>query len=177
MDFAIYDSSTGDIRQVGQCPDKDIDLQTPSDAALALLKGVTADPTNQMVDITTKTIVARPAAALTDKDVNTERDRRLLAGVTVTVSGAAIPVQADPLSLTLVTGLGSGATAQIAAGNGSATMVFRDAANTDHTMAWTEVQTLALGTLSAVSKIYEKSWALKAMRPIPADYTADSYWM
>lgn len=179
MDFVIYDASTGDIKQIGQCPDKDIDLQAPTDTSLALLKGVTANPATQMVDTSTGGLVARPAPAPTTRDVNAERDRRLRAGVAVTVSGVTIPVQADTDSMVLVSGLGSGATAQIAAGNGAVQMPtpFRDAQNVDHALTWAEMQALGLGTLAAASTLYAKSWALKALRPIPADYTADSYWM
>ena len=176
MDFVIYDKTSGNIRQTGHCPDVMIELQTPIDTSLAMLQGVVADPMTQKVDVATKTLIARPAPPPTSDDVNAERDRRLRDGLPITVSGTTIPVQADPLSMTLLTGLGSGATAQITAGNGSATTVFRDAANVDHTLSWNDVQTLALGALAAVSMIYSKSWALKAMSPIPSDYTADSYW-
>ena len=123
---------------------------------------------------TTFTAPAAPPA--TSAMVDAERDRRIALGTSVTVGGVAIPVQTDPASQVLLTGLGAAAGANIQAGNGAATTVFRDSANIVHTLAWSAVQTLTLGAFGFVSGAYAKSWAIKALSPIPADYAADTHW-
>lgn len=109
---------------------------------------------------------------ITDQDVNVERLRRITAGATfngILVTGS----NDDARNLTNLA-----LAAQLAiASNTSTTFIFRDGNNIDHEL--TPVQMLGLWQQSAtyVSKLYEKSWALKAMSPIPSDYTFDSYWV
>ena len=64
----------------------------------------------------------------------------------------------------------------VAAGVTIAIMPFRDAANQDHMLTPAQMVELVNKAKTAASSIYQKSWELKAMNPIPQDYTDDSYW-
>lgn len=115
--------------------------------------------------------------AIDPEAVNDERLRRIGLTFTATLSAiGAIPIDMTEQSRSNIAGLTT--LAIILAGQGVTTPIttFRDAANVDH--ALTPSQAIALGVQAAqrVDAVYKKSWALKAMNPIPADYTADSYW-
>ena len=56
------------------------------------------------------------------------------------------------------------------------TISVRDAADVQHDLSLGQVIELGLQVQGGVSAIYEKSWALKAMSPIPLDFAADGYW-
>lgn len=118
----------------------------------------------------------------TSADVNRERDRRLAAGVTVTVTGYGdIPVQGGPGDQINMIALGDTAKDLIDAGVTAAVVPFRDAANTMHDLTPEQVAEMVRKGKEAASAIYAVSWAMKDgtgdfTGGIPADYTADTHW-
>lgn len=109
--------------------------------------------------------------------VNAERERRIAAGTTVPVPGTAgIPVQGREQDVRNLLGLGMAALARMSQGDNVTLTPFRDATNAMHDL--TPPQVFALWHLSAMyaSAVYQASWAIKAMTPIPADFADDSYW-
>ena len=114
---------------------------------------------------------------LVGTDINAERERRIAAGVTVTLSSAkTIAVQTrDDTDIRNLETLSGEAVKAIIAGL-SITIPFRDAS--DQTWLLTPEEMAEMTSLVAQngSAIYEKSWALKAMSPIPIDYADDKYW-
>jgi hypothetical protein len=126
------------------------------------------------------TIVPAPMPPPVDASagVDLELARRIALGVTVTLStGKTIPVQTrDDTDFRNINGLSTCGLALQGQGS-TQTTVFRDANNQSWTLAPAELVEMGLKVLAGVQAIYAKSWALKAMSPIPADYaTNDSYW-
>lgn len=109
--------------------------------------------------------------------IDIERDRRIALGVTVALSsGVTFGVQTrDDVDFRNVTGLSSAALAYTALGQ-TPMIVFRDAANVDHNLTPALVLEMGLKVIGAVQALYAKSWALKALSPIPADYASDGHW-
>lgn len=127
-------------------------------------------------DIDQQLIDAIPPA-ITNHQVNTERDRRINLQVTVLLStGKTFPVnmanggRANISDMALM--------AVVKNSSGIATdFTFRDASNTDHQLTNNEVIEMGMQAAANYDAIYKKSWALKALNPIPTDYTDDSYWL
>ena len=110
--------------------------------------------------------------SITDADINVERTRRMVLGHTfgdVYVTGT----DDDARNLT---NLALAAQLRLASGDTTTLTDFRDGNNVVH--ALTPMQMLGLWQQSAsfVSALYASSWALKALTPIPHDYTLDKYW-
>lgn len=63
-----------------------------------------------------------------------------------------------------------------AAGIDAAIIPFRDGNNTEHMLTAGQIIDLANAGKAYVSAIYQASWALKAMDPIPQDVNADEWW-
>lgn len=116
-------------------------------------------------------------AAPTTDSVNAERDRRIRIGKTFTIPGYGnIPVEGREEDFRNLGNLGTAALAQVGAGQGAATMQFRDAANVIHTLTWAQMLVLWQLATGYVSAIYAASWALKDNPPIPGDFTEAGYW-
>ena len=113
----------------------------------------------------------------TRADVDAERDRRLAAGVLVTLTGYAAPlrIQCGGTDRTNLTGLRLTADRRIAAGD-TTTLPFRCRGNVTHDL--TPAQMIeAFDHASAFhTAVMQASWALKYMATIPADYADDSHW-
>jgi hypothetical protein len=111
-------------------------------------------------------------------DVSAERDRRIALGMPVQPTGVAAPFvmqTRDPDDFRNINGL---STAAIVLKGLDPTRVIsvRDAADVQHDLTLDQVIELGLQVQAGVSAIYEKSWALKAMEPIPLDYADNAYW-
>lgn len=123
---------------------------------------------------------SEPAPAAPEPaDVNAERDRRVRAGKTFTVTGHPdpIPVQGDPTTQMNLMALAQAAQARMAQGDTTTITPYRDDANVIHDL--TPPQVFELWSLGAayVSAIYQASWALKDdPGGIPADFAEDSHW-
>ncbi|MCB1511067.1 MAG: DUF4376 domain-containing protein [Hyphomicrobiaceae bacterium] len=111
------------------------------------------------------------------EDVNRERDRRTLAGKTFTVTGYGdIPVAGDATSQLNLLALKDTARDLKAANVTAAVIPYRDAVNGQHQLTADQIIELVDAGKAQVQLLYSKSWALKAMDPIPRDFTDDSYW-
>lgn len=130
-------------------------------------------------DATPEEAAQMPAAAPpTDDDVNAERARRILAGLTITVPGHPAPIRltGDEQTERNLQSLAMAAQMRVAEGDTTTPTTWRDADNADH--ALTPPQLLALWSAAAayVSAVYAASWALKDATPIPADYADNTHW-
>jgi len=105
-------------------------------------------------------------------DVNAERDRRIVAGKMI--NGIAVTGRDEDARN--LTSLALAAQLRIANGDTATTTTFRDGNNTDHDLTPPEMLALWQGSAAYVSALYEASWAIKALDPIPADFDADSRW-
>jgi hypothetical protein len=109
--------------------------------------------------------------------VNTERERRIAAGATVTVTGAGdIPVQGRDVDVRNLQGLGLGALARVSAGDMTTITTFRDADNIDHNLTPPQVLELVQQASAVAEAIIQATWTIKALDPIPADYADDARW-
>jgi hypothetical protein len=104
-------------------------------------------------------------------DVNRERGRRLVAGKVF--DGVQLTGSDDDIRN--LTNLALGAQLRLLAGDTTQT-IFRDGDNTDHSLTPEQIISLWMQSSAYVSDLYAKSWALKAMEPIPSDFTNDIYW-
>ena len=110
--------------------------------------------------------------------VNAERERRLIAGVTVNVSGYGdIPLQGRDQDQINLLALKDTARDLAAAGVTTAVIPFRDADNVTHTLTPAQMIELANEGKTAASAIYQASWAIKARNDLATiDITDDQYW-
>ncbi|TDQ19826.1 hypothetical protein DEV91_12418 [Phyllobacterium brassicacearum] len=65
---------------------------------------------------------------------------------------------------------------RIASGDTTTTTVFRDGTNVDHELTPHQIVNLFLQSSAFVSDVYAAAWALKALEPIPSDFSDDSHW-
>lgn len=110
--------------------------------------------------------------------VNEERDRRIVQGQSVDVSGVGVFTmdtrnEADFRNLN---GLALKGTLLMIAADAVTTTEVRDSADQSHYLTGAQLISMAEQVAAKVSAIYAASWALKAMDPIPSDYADDSYW-
>lgn len=119
-----------------------------------------------------------PPVVVTGADIDRERDRRVQAGVVVTLAGyGPVALQGRDMDQRNLHGLATAAQLRIAAGQGNVTSPFRDRDNVIHTL--TQVQILDLWSQGAafVTAVFQAAWALKdGPDPIPVDFTDDGYW-
>lgn len=110
------------------------------------------------------------------KDINTERDRRIEVGCTVEIKGTAFVVvsgrQVDMINLT---NLGQLANLYVASGKNTK-MTFRDARNNTYELTPAQMSDLWQRVVAYVTSLYQTSWNLKEMNPLPQNFTNDSYW-
>lgn len=104
--------------------------------------------------------------------VNTERDRRIVAGKTI--NGVAVTGRDEDARN--LTNLALAAQLRIASGDTTTTTTFRDGENIDHDLTPPEMLALWQASAAYVSALYAASWVIKAMKPIPADFDADARW-
>ena len=141
----------------------------------------------EAVEMTADEIAALEARAAADEarriaeipaKVNAERERRLIAGVTVNVSGYGdIPFQGRPADQINLLALKDTARDLDAAGITAAVIPFRDADNVTHTLTPAQMIELANEGKTAASAIYQASWAIKARNDLATiDITDDQYW-
>ena len=141
----------------------------------------------EAVEMTADEIAALEARAAADEarriaeipaKVNAERERRLIAGVTVNVSGYGdIPLQGRDQDQINLLALKDTARDLAAAGVTTAVIPFRDADNVTHTLTPAQMIELANEGKTAASAIYQASWAIKARNDLATiDITDDQYW-
>lgn len=114
----------------------------------------------------------------TGDNVNAERERRIVAGANFTVQGHGAPIHVtgrdeDKVNLQ---GLAFAASLRLGQGDNATLTVFRDGQNVDHSLIPAQVLELWQHAAAYVTLVYQRSWEIKALDPIPADYADDSYW-
>lgn len=109
-------------------------------------------------------------------DVDAERERRIALPLSVAVpSGASFPINMDPEAQRNIQGLATAGILLNATAPSQETN-FRDYENQTHALMPGDLIAMGLQVMARIQAVYQKSWALKAMSPIPADYADDSYW-
>lgn len=120
--------------------------------------------------------IADYSPVLTGDDVDDERDRRRALPISVTVSGPlTFQINMDALSQSNIQGL-STVGLYLSSAAPTQTTPFRDLANTTHNLLPSDLVAMGLQVAAYIGLIYQKSWAIKALTPIPADYALDSRW-
>lgn len=115
----------------------------------------------------------------TPDDVSVERERRLSLGCTVTLSSGQgpIPVQTrDEVDHRNLLTLESQAIKAVISGAPNTPFAFRDAHDKTWTLTALEMMDMTAKVAAFGAGIFAKSWALKAMSPIPATYQSDEWW-
>jgi len=112
-----------------------------------------------------------PDAALIDA----ERERRIAAPLTVSVSVGPIAINMDAAAQRNLQGLASVGQYLKAAGS-SQTTEFRDFDNNSHALTPDDLVVMGLQVASRIQAVYAASWSIKALDPIPADYADDARW-
>lgn len=118
---------------------------------------------------------ARRIAELPAK-VNAERDRRIAAGMAVTVSVGTFNVQTDPKSREIIAGLSQVGLIRNVSSD-TTTTIFRDADNIEWTLTPADLVSMGMQVAAMVDSVYKASWTIKA-RPDLADIDIadDQYW-
>lgn len=114
---------------------------------------------------------------ITSEHVNAERARRVAAGTIINVSGyGAVALEGRVEDRVNLSGLKDVAKEMIETGDTTTTRQFRDRDNVDHDLTAPQIVELWRKGVMWTEAIYQKSWVLKSMDPIPRDYTDEGYW-
>ncbi|QKV18707.1 hypothetical protein [Oricola thermophila] len=120
--------------------------------------------------------------APTAADVNSERDRRIAAGTTLTVAGyGSIPITGTLRDQIALEALRSRAVKLADDGVTEPVMLLRDRDNVTHNLTPAQMVELVDAGMAWIEATMRVSWAMKdATAPfeagIPADYADDQYW-
>lgn len=119
---------------------------------------------------------AEPVA--TGDMVNAHRDMIIEGGTMVAITDyGSIPLQGRDKDQRNLLGLVQAASLRIAAGDTVSLTKFRDAVNVDHFLTPPQIVEMWSKGSAWIESVYDASWALKAMDPIPLDYATNSdYW-
>jgi hypothetical protein len=110
-------------------------------------------------------------------NVNTERERRIIEGTLINITGYGdVNLEGRAIDRSNLSDLAFAASLRISIGDTTTTTPFRDKDNVSHDLTPPNIIELWTKASAYVSFLYEKSWEIKAMDPIPDDYTDDSYW-
>ena len=104
--------------------------------------------------------------------VNAERQRRIITGKVID----GVYVTGRDEDARNLTNLAMAAQMRIAGGDTVTLTVFRDGDNVDHSLTPPQVLSLWQQSAEYVSALYEASWSIKAMDPLPVDVTDDELW-
>lgn len=133
-----------------------------------LIDGVLVDATPE--DIAQAALDGQPKP-VTSADVNDERDRRQNVAVPVQVNAETVfYVDVDEKSRTFI--LAVEAMADLTTDN----INFTGADNITRSLTPSEIKLMAAQVFSELARIHVISNTIKAMSPIPNDFTEDSYW-
>ncbi len=117
-----------------------------------------------------------PPAPTADQ-VNAERERRILTGKAVSVTGVGdVLLQGRPEDQVNMLGLKDTARDLKAAGVTAAVIPFRDGDNIVRMFTPDQMIEAVDKGKQHVSAVYQAAWALKELDPIPADYADYAYW-
>ena len=116
-----------------------------------------------------------PVAA-TSEEINAERDRRIAAGMAVTVSVGTFNVQTDPKSREIIAGLSQVGLIRNVSSD-TTTTAFRDADNIERTLTPADLVSMGMQVAAMVDSVYKASWTIKARNDLATiDITDDQYW-
>lgn len=110
--------------------------------------------------------------------ISAERARRVALGTMATVTGIGsfLVDTRDEVDFRNINGLTAKGIVLSMSGDTTTTVTFRDANNVDRVMNGAQLIEFGASIGNVVDVLYKKSWALKAMDPIPDDITDDQYW-
>lgn len=169
--YAVWNALDGEILETG------ISMAPVAAEGQVLYLGAECDPETQIFDIATGEPMARPSPRLLSQDelridINRERVRRTEVGKVID----GVSVTGRDEDIRNLTNLALGAQLRLAGGDGATETIFRDGNNVDHPLIPMQLISLWQQSAGYVSALYEASWALKAMDPIPQDVRADTWW-
>ena len=117
-----------------------------------------------------------PGPVANSEDINAERERRIALPLMVTVAGlGSFPIDMGVTSQRNLNGLASAAILRTMQGD-TTLVTFRDADNVDQDLTPQQVLQMAMQAAARIDAVYKRSWEIKAMQPIPADFRDDAYW-
>lgn len=162
----------------GQCPGMPDALFLPTGDHIYAPALNTAYGNYQLVDW----VMDPPAPTATD--VANERSRRLALGFSYTfpaVNGVADPrgtiqIGTSPSDMVGWDAVTTLANALVALGQGSTPAIQITPQTIAVTITPLEWQAILVAAAQIQQPLWQKSFALQAMSPIPADYTSDTYW-
>lgn len=113
---------------------------------------------------------------VTSQEIAQEVERRIAMPLTVQgLSVDSFQINMDAPSQRNLQGLASVGMYLSAVAPGTIT-AFRDYANVQHDLLPSDLVAMGLQVAGRIQAVYEASWALKAIDPIPKNYADDSYW-
>lgn len=144
------------------------------------LSELTIDKNNLVTQ--TYTVVALTSSELAEMDtrikdeINIERDSRINSGCNVTISGVGvISIKGGEEDTRNLTNLGQLANLFLNT-NDNTLITYRDNKNIIYKLTPAQMSELWKKTVYYVTSVYQASWNMKDMSPLPTDYTKDSYW-
>lgn len=171
MQWTRWNATTGEVIETGDFP-------RPPKAAEGekIYAGQELPGDEWTFDIETEEPIARTSPRpKTDAElnglINRERTRRIERGKTI----EGIRVTGSDKDIMNLTNLAMGAQLRLAMGD-QTTTIFRDGDNVDHELTPAQVLGLWQEASQQVSAIYQASWAIKAMNPIPQNVASDDLW-
>lgn len=118
-----------------------------------------------------------PVAEITEADITRERSRRIAEGVVVSVEGYGdVALQGRPEDQVTLGNLAQISLLRIQQGDTTTITKFRDKDNVDHDLTPHQIVDMWVKGTQWASSVYEASWDVKDLDPIPLDYTDDKYW-
>ncbi len=114
---------------------------------------------------------------ITGDMVNEERERRILEGTIINITGYGdVNLEGRLIDRNNLSDLAFASSLRINTGDTTTITVFRDKDNVDHDLTPLHIIDLWNKGSAYISYMYQKSWEIKSMDPIPLDYTNNSYW-
>lgn len=111
-----------------------------------------------------------------NEEVNEERERRIAIGCHINIANVGnVYVTGTEKDVRNMSGLGQGALIRIMQSD-TTTTEFRDGNNNMFILTPNEMLDLWKKSSEYISLIYQASWTIKSLSPIPQDYASDTYW-
>ena len=109
-------------------------------------------------------------------EINMERNNRINSGCNVTISGVGtVSIKGGDEDTRNLTNLGQLANLFLSTNNNTM-ITYRDNNNIVYELTPAQMSELWKKTVFYVTSVYQASWNMKDMNPLPTDYTKDSYW-
>jgi hypothetical protein len=109
-------------------------------------------------------------------EVNVTREKKIAAGCSVSLDGiGVIYVRGTPEDMRNLTNLATLANLYVSQGV-TTKMTFRDDKNVMYDLTPAQMSLLWQRIMGYVTRVYEHSWNIKNMNPIPQDFNEPKYW-